>query len=96
MLIIEDEQVLARSLMRALKSAGHEARVASTGLEGAEAVRASVPDLVLLDLRLPDGSGLDVLAELHGIDPSISIVLMTAYGSVQDAVEAMRRGAVAR
>ena len=49
--------------------------------------------MTLLDLRLPDRSGLELIGELKAFDPSMLVVLMTAYGSVRDAVEAMRRGA---
>jgi DNA-binding NtrC family response regulator len=91
---IEDEPVLARNLARALEGAGHATRVCASGESGVAAAETTVPDLVLLDLRLPDGSGLDVLARILDASPAVRVVIMTAYGSVKDAVEAMRRGAV--
>lgn len=93
-LVIEDEPVLRRQLARALEAAGHEVRVTELGSEGVAAAREKPADLVLLDLRLPDTSGLEVLSSIRAIDPSIPVVLMTGHGSVQDAVEAMRLGAV--
>ncbi|MBW2395698.1 MAG: sigma-54-dependent Fis family transcriptional regulator [Deltaproteobacteria bacterium] len=92
--IIDDEHVLGRQIGRALETSGHEVQLAETGKDGIALVQDTDPDLVLLDLRLPDTSGLDVLEELRKRDPSLPVVLMTAYGSVSDAVEAMRRGAV--
>jgi DNA-binding NtrC family response regulator len=92
-LIIEDEAVLAVELSRYLEAVGHEVRVAARAALGLEAAREEPADLVLLDLRLPDASGLDVLGELLARNPEQPVVLMTAYGSVRDAVDAMRRGA---
>ena len=93
LLVIEDEALLGRQIARALAAAGHEVRVEVSGGAGIAAFEASAPDLVLLDLRLPDQGGLDVLARLRALDAHPPVVLMTAYGSVADAVEAMRRGA---
>jgi DNA-binding NtrC family response regulator len=93
LVVIEDEALLGRQIARALTAAGHEVRVEVTGAAGLAAVEEALPDLVLVDLRLPDQSGIDVLAKLRTIDTEVPVVLMTAYGSVTDAVEAMRRGA---
>jgi len=93
LLVIEDEALLGRQIARALAAAGHEVRVEASAAAGIAAFEASAPDLVLLDLRLPDQSGLDVLERLRALDAEPPVVLMTAYGSVADAVEAMRRGA---
>ena len=92
-LVVDDERLLRVKLQRALESEGHDVRTAETGATGLAAARDEPPDLVLLDLRLPDRSGLDVLSELRAHDPGLPVVLMTAYGSIRDAVEAMRRGA---
>jgi len=93
-LIIEDEVLLRESLVEALDDCGHEVSVAESGAAARELLETCRPDMVLLDLRLPDASGLELLSEIRDHDPSTRIVLMTAYGSVNDAVEAMRRGAV--
>jgi len=92
-LIVEDEEFLAQQLADALEASGHEVRQAGTQTEALELVGADAPDIVVSDLRLPDGSGLDLLDRLQQLDPSMPVILMTAYGSVRDAVEAMRRGA---
>ncbi len=91
--VIEDEVLLGRRIARALESEGHEVRVAQTGDEGLRAVADSTPDLVLLDLRLPDCSGLDVLKSVRGEDRELPVILMTAYGTIEDAVSAMQAGA---
>lgn len=93
LLVIEDEVVLSRQLQRALSSAGHDVRLVNCGEDGVREAQSDPPDLVLLDLRLPDRSGLDVMTEILEASPSVEVLLMTAYGSVSDAVEAMRRGA---
>ena len=92
-LVIEDEAVLAQSLASTLERQGHDLLVANSGAQGLEGVQSRSPDLVLLDLRLPDTSGLDMLPRILEVEPSLPVILMTAYGTVQDAVEAMRRGA---
>jgi DNA-binding NtrC family response regulator len=92
-LVVEDEPTLARQLERALRGAGHEVRVADCGADVPRALVEGSPDLVLLDLRLPDASGLDLLKEIRSADASLPVVMMTAYSSVEDAVEAMRSGA---
>ena len=93
LLIVEDEDVLARNLVRAFAQRGFQVQHAGT-LGAAERLTAdTLPDVVLLDLRLPDGSGLDWLETLQARAPEVPVVMMTAYGSVNDAVTAMQRGA---
>ena len=91
--VVEDEKLLGRQLKRALTSAGHDVVVVTSGGEALEVLETAEPDLALLDLRLPDQSGLDVLTQLLQRAPELVVLMMTAYGSVADVVEAMRRGA---
>jgi two-component system response regulator AtoC len=93
-LVVDDEALLARSLDRSLTRAGHEVEVARTAPEALQAVERERPDLVLLDLKLAGADGLEVLDSIAQLDPSILVVVMTAYSSIPSAVEAMRRGAV--
>ena len=92
-LIIEDELLLRESLVEVLEDCGHDVSLAESGAAARARLEESGPDLVLLDLRLPDASGLDLLSEIVEREPAARVVLMTAYGNVGDAVEAMRRGA---
>lgn len=93
-LIIEDEPALAFQLGRALEDEGHDVRLAGSARDGLEQARTRAPDLVLLDLRLPDRPGLEVLDSLRERNPGLPVVVASAYGSVGDAVRAMRQGAV--
>jgi two-component system response regulator AtoC len=92
-IVVEDEALLARQVARALTSADHLVRIADSINVAIDLLDQAPPDLLLLDLRLPDGSGLDLLPKIREVDESIQVILMTAYGSVSDAVEAMRKGA---
>lgn len=93
-LVIDDETILRRTIRTALESQGHAVEEAATGAQAVEKVRAARPDLALLDLRLGRESGLDVLVELERAEPGLAVVVITAYASIDTAVEAMRRGAV--
>lgn len=90
-LVVEDELVLSKQIGRALRA--HEVHSADSGRGALERLDTALPDLVLLDLRLPDVSGLDLLRTIRERDPDLPVVLMTAYSSVNDAVEAMQLGA---
>jgi DNA-binding NtrC family response regulator len=93
LLIVEDELILARNLSKAFVRHGYEVHHATTIAEARQSFSLNPADVALLDLRLPDGSGLDLLDHLVTADPDLPVILMTAYGSVADAVHAMQRGA---
>ncbi|MGH7895161.1 MAG: sigma-54-dependent transcriptional regulator [Candidatus Binatia bacterium] len=92
-LIIEDEAVLARNLTKTFSRHGFAVHHAETIGEGLGLMETIRPEVVLMDLRLPDGSGLEALPKLVAIDADAAIIMMTAYGSVADAVQAMQHGA---
>lgn len=92
-LVVEDEPVLARNLRDSLQLGGHDTVTAATGEDGLEAAQAGPPDLVLLDYRLPGIDGLEVIKELRRRGSSAAIVMMTAHGNIDTAVEAMKAGA---
>jgi len=91
-LIVEDEVLFARAVMRKLQTAGYECEHVES-LQDARAIgKQFAADLVLLDMRLPDGNGLEILAEL--IAKNAAVIVMTAFGEISDAVHAIKQGAV--
>jgi len=92
-LIIEDEPTLAKNIKLYLERYEYDVRIALDGVQGLHEIDQFKPDLVLLDLQLPDRSGLDIFSEIKTIDPSIKVIMMTAHGNVETAVDAMKAGA---
>ncbi len=93
-LIVDDEATIRKSLARLLTAGGYSVRVADCARAAlGEAQKGPPPDLVLLDICLPDTSGIEVLARLREMNRHIVVIVMTAYGSTRDAVLAMKRGA---
>jgi len=92
-LIVDDEETYARALQRLLGRRGIEADVATTAAEGLHRARRHPYHLVVLDYMLPDGTGLDLIPPLRQLRPTPAVLMMTAYGTIDNAVEAMRRGA---
>ncbi len=94
LLIVEDDDRLRGRLARALAERGFETREAGDVPSAMAAAREDSPEYVLVDLRMPGGSGLDVVREVKAIDPGTTVVVLTGYGSIATAVEALRLGAV--
>ena len=92
-LIIDDEAAIRESLETLLEMEGYEVQSAATADEGLTRIGDRPYDLVLLDLALPDRNGIDLLAELHHTDPQLAVIMITAYGTVENAVKAMQAGA---
>lgn len=92
-LIIDDEPVMHDILGTLLRREGFGVLQASTAAEGLKAVEEQEPDLVLLDLMLPDRPGLELLKEIKQRDPELVVVVITAFSSVESAIAAMREGA---
>ena len=92
-LVIDDEESLRYALSRGLNRAGYECATVGTGKGGVDAFVGGGYDAVLTDVRLPDLSGLDVVSILTEMDPSVPVVVMTGYGTMDSALDAMRRGA---
>ena len=93
LLIVEDDERLRDRLMRALADRGLSVRAAATAEEARQYAQAEAPELALVDLRIGADNGLDVIRVLKDIDPETRIVVLTGYGSVATAVEAVKRGA---
>ena len=92
-LIIDDEAAIRESLQTLLELEGYDVESAANGEDGLSKLGDRPFDLVLLDLALPDRNGLELLPEIRAIDPQLSIIMITAYGTVEDAVRAMQSGA---
>ena len=91
-LVVDDEQLIRWSLTERLRAEGHDVLEADTGASALEQLREGI-DLVLLDFKLPDIDGLTILKKIKEFDPDILVILLTAYASVETAVEAMKEGA---
>jgi two-component system nitrogen regulation response regulator GlnG len=91
LLIDDDPDLIAEQVRQAFPR--HRVAVSATGADGIQRVRAEPPDVILLDLRLPDQSGLDVYKEVRRIDARIPVVFITLAKGANDAIEAMRQGA---
>ncbi|MCX7995681.1 MAG: sigma-54 dependent transcriptional regulator [candidate division WOR-3 bacterium] len=92
-LIVEDKASFAEVLKIALEDAGFTTIIAGTGREAIQIFKREKINLVILDLRLPDIDGIDVLRELKNIDTDAKFIIMTAFGTIERAVEAMKLGA---
>ncbi len=93
LLVIDDEPGVCYSIRRVFSGAGVEVVTASTASAGLEALKKHKADAIVLDLQLPDRSGLDLFADLRALDPRRPIVFITAHGTTDTAIEAMKRGA---
>ena len=94
LLFVDDEPKLLQSLVTIFEDEGYEVSVASTGKEGESLYKQEKYDLVLTDLRMPDISGLELLKRLMKFYPQAAVILITGYGTVESAVEAMKLGAL--
>ena len=92
-LLVEDKVELRAMLRKALERAGYTVEEAPDGNTAIDKVRSRRYQLVLSDLKLPGNSGLDVLREARRVEPTLPVILVTAYGSVEEAVTAMKEGA---
>ena len=92
-LIIDDERVICEGCKMALSDKGHSVDIFMTGRAGLEAMLKGTHDLTLLDMKLPDMDGMDILRTVRKEKPGMYIIVMTGYSSVQNAVEAMKLGA---
>lgn len=92
-LIIDDDDQLRKSFHKLLQEEGYTVRTAASGEEGVRMVATELPDLVILDIRLPGMNGLEVFEKIHDVEPKMPVIMMTAYGTTETAIEATKRGA---
>ncbi|HWB12916.1 MAG TPA: sigma-54 dependent transcriptional regulator [Pirellulales bacterium] len=93
LLVVDDEPNVLYSLQKSLRSDTLDVVTAKTGKEGIDRVVDVVPDAVIVDVRLPDMSGLDAYDRIRQIDPRLPVIVITAFAKTDTAIEAMRRGA---
>ena len=94
LLIVDDDAPLLNRLARAMERRGFEVRTAESVSAGIQAAQTDAPEFAVVDLRLADGNGLDVVAALRAARPDIRIVMLTGYGAIATAVAAVKAGAV--
>jgi DNA-binding NtrC family response regulator len=92
-LLVEDKETLRRVLYLTLENAGYTVTEAADAKQALHQIAISRHRLVLTDLRMPNGSGLDVLRSARAADPDVPVIVMTAFGSIDEAVQAMKDGA---
>lgn len=89
-LVVDDEPLMREFLQEALSEEGYKVLTAESASEALDGFQESNPDCLMLDIRLPDRSGLDVLKDIREIDSRIPVIMMTAYGEMEDVIEALR------
>ncbi len=92
-LVVDDEPRMRRVLEIALREEGHDVTCAGDGLEGWEKFQEEAPHLVITDVKMPGMSGMEFLEKIKGFSDDIPVIVMTAYGTVDSAVEAIKQGA---
>jgi len=93
MLIVDDDEVLRERLARAFRTRDYEVATAANYEQALAHARRDSPEFAVVDLRMPGPTGLELVRELRALDPATKIVVLTGYGSIATAVEAMRLGA---
>jgi len=92
-LIVDDEAGLRQSFARLLRQEGHEVSDAASGEEALARVAERIPDLAVMDVRMPGASGIETLERLREVAPGLPVIIMTAYGTTETAIEAVNKGA---
>ena len=92
-LIIDDDDQLRKSFHKLLTEEGYAAQGAASGEAGFEIIRRRLPDLVIVDIRLPGMDGLETFEAIHALEPKLPVIIMTAYGTTETAIEATKMGA---
>ncbi|MEO8336412.1 MAG: sigma-54 dependent transcriptional regulator [bacterium] len=93
-LVVDDDRTVRETLADFFDTLGYSARTAATASEGRQAAAEHAPDVVLVDLRLPDASGLTLLEALRADDPELGVIMLTGHSDVPTAVRAMQAGAL--
>lgn len=92
-LVVDDDEVLRTRLQRSFVKRGFLVRTAGNFEEAVQSVREQAPDMAVLDLKMPGRSGMELLQEIKSLSPGTRVVMLTGYGSITNAVEAVKLGA---
>jgi two-component system response regulator RegA len=92
-LVVDDDDLFRERLSRALRDRGHEVRAAKNADEAIDLARHDSPEYAVVDLKMPGRSGLELVRDLRAVDAATTIVVLTGYGSIATAVEAVKLGA---
>jgi len=92
-MIVDDEMIVRQSLLTWFKKYGHEVDTAASGMEALEKLEQKPFQVMFVDIKMPGMDGLELLEKMKQDDPDIMVVIITAYGSIESAVKAMRTGA---
>jgi two-component system response regulator GlrR len=93
LLIVDDDLSILRVLKMRLESEGYQVEVASEIEEAKALAVRNEYELAILDLKLPGGNGIDLMKSIHQVDPELPVIILTAYATIESAVEAMKAGA---
>src|SRR5580658_11000711 len=94
LLIVEDDRPLRERLARAMEARGFNVAIAETVAQGIARAKETPPAFAVVDLKLDDGSGLDVVETLHAVRPDARVVVLTGFGNIATAVAAVKYGAI--
>jgi DNA-binding NtrC family response regulator len=92
-LIVDDEQAIQKALVKFLESLGYEADGASDGAQAVEMAKEKIYDLVMSDLTMPNMTGIELLGHLKKLNPNVSVIIMTGFGTIENAIQAIKAGA---
>ena len=92
-MIVDDDKAALQIIERILQKKGYDVDIAETGREAEEKVNSKLFDLALIDVRLPDTDGVDLLEEIHRIRPKMAKIVMTGFASMENGIKAMEAGA---
>ena len=92
-LVIDDEKPIRNTLQEILEYEDHKVEIASDGFEGLEKAKESKYDIILCDIKMPNMDGIEVLEKLEDVSPDVPVIMISGHGSVETAVEALKKGA---
>ena len=93
-LLIDDDKLILKLLKKELGDAGYEVKTAEGGVDGFEKFKSGSYDLLITDYMMPDIDGIELMQKVKAIDPDFPVIIFTAYGTVKNATDALRLGAV--